>query len=403
MQRTTRKSGKVYLRFRWRKKLWWFPAGQKGRVADTVERRLSDLIDCVKNGVRLTETLESWIAGLSREQRGRLEEAGLLAAGSRAALVQSPLADVIDAWEQYLTGARFSPNYPRVASNYVRRVLVDQLGATIFSELRSGIIVGAVQKYSRANGWATSTMMSVLAHLRCVGIWVSAEAGVSNPMAGVPIREVSRDEQVRVRRALTEDEQGLLLQVTAEQPTRAGSTALERLALWAVALNTGLRAGALARVRDVDVKLDDAVLDACGSGATNKKASPKPLNRTAIGALRSILDGPPTGKLLFPILRGGASGSKRVCRALAADLAAAGIPVRDDMGRQVDFHALRHTFGTTMARKGTPVHLLMRLMDHANPRTTMRYYTHVFSGDERDAVAALDRPAENTGVAAKVG
>ena len=58
MQRTTRKSGKVYLRFRWRKKLWWFPAGQKGRVADTVERRLSDLIDCVKNGVRLTESRE---------------------------------------------------------------------------------------------------------------------------------------------------------------------------------------------------------------------------------------------------------------------------------------------------------------------------------------------------------
>jgi hypothetical protein len=38
----------------------------------------------------------------------------------------------------------------------------------------------------------------------------------------------------------------------------------------------------------------------------------------------------------------------KLCKILSRDLRAAGIPKRDDRGRSIDVHALRHTFGTLL-------------------------------------------------------
>jgi integrase len=40
---------------------------------------------------------------------------------------------------------------------------------------------------------------------------------------------------------------------------------------------------------------------------------------------------------------------------LRVDLEAAGIPAIDEYGRVVDFHSLRHTFGTLGAKAGIPL------------------------------------------------
>ncbi|MCD8139849.1 MAG: hypothetical protein LUE17_08745 [Planctomycetaceae bacterium] len=40
---------------------------------------------------------------------------------------------------------------------------------------------------------------------------------------------------------------------------------------------------------------------------------------------------------------------------LRADLEAAGIAQADDAGRVIDFHALRHTFGTMLCQSGVPL------------------------------------------------
>ena len=51
-------------------------------------------------------------------------------------------------------------------------------------------------------------------------------------------------------------------------------------------------------------------------------------------------------------------------------------------------HSLRHTFGTVMARRGTPLAVLQRLMGHADIQTTMRY-VDVNEADKRDAIATV--------------
>jgi integrase len=46
---------------------------------------------------------------------------------------------------------------------------------------------------------------------------------------------------------------------------------------------------------------------------------------------------------------------KQLFKILHRDLALAGIPIRDERGRVVDVHALRHTFATHLARAATPI------------------------------------------------
>ena len=79
----------------------------------------------------------------------------------------------------------------------------------------------------------------------------------------------------------------------------------------------------------------------------------------------------------------------RTIRGFKADLAAAGIDYRDDAGRVVDFHALRHTCGSFLAATGTHPKVAQSLMRHSDINLTMSRYSHVLIGQESDAVAGL--------------
>jgi integrase len=79
----------------------------------------------------------------------------------------------------------------------------------------------------------------------------------------------------------------------------------------------------------------------------------------------------------------------RVAMMLRADLADAGIPYRDEMGRVCDFHGLRHTTGSLLATAGVHPKAAQGLMRHSTIALTMDRYTHLLRGSDRDAAAAL--------------
>jgi integrase len=62
-------------------------------------------------------------------------------------------------------------------------------------------------------------------------------------------------------------------------------------------------------------------------------------------------------------------------RILERDLRAAGIPKRDERGRTVDVHALRHTFGTHLSKAGVPPRTAQAAMRHSTINLTMNVYT----------------------------
>ncbi len=78
---------------------------------------------------------------------------------------------------------------------------------------------------------------------------------------------------------------------------------------------------------------------------------------------------------LFPILR-----------TFKCDLKEAGIPFKDERSRQVDFHALRMTFLSSLAQKDVHPKKAQALARHAKIETTMQIYTDLGLLDLRAAV-----------------
>jgi integrase len=74
---------------------------------------------------------------------------------------------------------------------------------------------------------------------------------------------------------------------------------------------------------------------------------------------------------------------------LALDLADAGIPRADRDGRVVDFHALRTTFITGLARAGVMPAMAQKLARHSDINLTLGVYTQLQLNDLAEAVAKL--------------
>jgi len=78
-----------------------------------------------------------------------------------------------------------------------------------------------------------------------------------------------------------------------------------------------------------------------------------------------------------------------LARILDRDLAAAGIPKRDERNRVVDVHALRVTFGTHLCAAGVPLRTAQAAMRHSKPELTANIYTDPKLLDVAGAINAL--------------
>ena len=63
--------------------------------------------------------------------------------------------------------------------------------------------------------------------------------------------------------------------------------------------------------------------------------------------------------------------------------------MRNERGRTVDVHALRHTFGTHLSRNGVALRTAQAAMRHSSLDLTMNVYTDRSLLDVRGAVEAL--------------
>ena len=80
---------------------------------------------------------------------------------------------------------------------------------------------------------------------------------------------------------------------------------------------------------------------------------------------------------------------EKLASMIRVDLSDAGILYRDAAGRVVDFHALRHTFVTNLARGGVHPRVAQALARHSDINLTMSRYTHTVLGDLADGLDAL--------------
>jgi len=215
---------------------------------------------------------------------------------------------------------------------------------------------------------------------------------------------VSSDRRL-IRRALLDEEVTSLIQAAEKGPVIRDMTGPERAMLYRLAVETGLRAGELASLTPASfhmADLDAATVKVTAAYSKHRRDDVLPLRRDVAEAVAAFTAGKPADARLFAV-------PPRTAEMIQTDLAAAReawikdaetkqeregrratafLADTDGSGRVVDFHALRHTFITRLARSGVVPAVAKSLARHSTIVLTMDHYTHTLIGDER---AALDR------------
>jgi integrase len=205
---------------------------------------------------------------------------------------------------------------------------------------------------------SAKTANDYLEAVRCFFNWlIKMERFSNNPLARVEkVKTAGR--QTRERRAFTAEELKRLLGVAGEYKTA-----------YLMAAHTGLRRSELANLMWADLHLDEAKPFALVRASTTKNSlvAPMRLHPELARALLEYKTESQPGDLVF----------KRFPRIerFKLDLAKAKIAYQDVLGRYADFHALRKTFGTNLAKAGVPRRTAMSLMRHSDGKLTDKIYT----------------------------
>jgi integrase len=184
---------------------------------------------------------------------------------------------------------------------------------------------------------------------------------ITNPLK--PVERVANHAVGTYRRAIPRD--GIHRLLAVAPPKRA--------AVYLLILYTGLRRKELNALTwgDFDLKGATPRVIIPASLTKNRKPATLPLRPELVAALGNVQPANvQPADLMFGRKLRVPSPAK-----LREDLAAARIPFKDERGRRIDVHALRHTFGTELSAAGASPRIVMELMRHSDIRLTMRVYT----------------------------
>ena len=194
-----------------------------------------------------------------------------------------------------------------------------------------------------------------------------------NVLAHLSTMNVETDRR-RVRRPLTAEEFEKLIESAENGPTIWKMSGHDRATLYIIGAYTGFRKGELNSVTPLsfDFKTDPPTLTVEAGYSKRRRRDAIPLRSDFANRIMGWLasKGPlDPEKALFSVSKNASSGMIR------ADLERAGIPYVDANGHYADFHALRKTFVTNLARSGASPKAAQTLARHSDINLTMNTYT----------------------------
>ena len=283
------------------------------------------------------------------------EALGLMPARTIREALNTPLAEHLDSFAADLKAKGRTQGTLRKYIGTLR-LLFERLG---WSDLRA-ISPKEFIHWRTKSGLSAKSVNDVLANAQGFFRWLRNQRQLQED----PLQYIQRiDTRGRgpCRRALSPDESSNLLRTAP----------FLRSVVYATALYTGLRRRELNEICWSDFFLDDAKprVRVPASISKNRKEALLPLHPELAATLRQFR--PIEFDALAKPFRHHVPRIETVRR----DLERAGIPLRDERGRRVDFHSLRMTFGTTMLASGVHPIVVKELMRHSDLKLTTNLYT----------------------------
>jgi len=309
-------------------------------------------IEDVSLGTSEKQVAEKRRAELLRERQ--FERDGLILPKSVRDAAQRSLEDHL---QDFLGDGRRLGLSDKHLSNLEFRV--NRLSAECHWNAVKEVTADSMQNWLRGHAeLAPKTANDYLEAARCFFNWLVKNGRAQvNPLLSVE-KAKTEGRQTRERRSFTVDEIKKLLAVAGE-----------RKAVYLMAVHTGLRRSELAALKWADLRLDEdkPFVLVRASTTKNSKVAPMSLHPEVVAAIVETKGESQPGELVF----------KRFPRIerFKRDLKAAGIAYTDALGRFSDFHSLRKTLCTNLARAGVPRRTAMSVMRHSDSKLTDKIYT----------------------------
>ena len=367
------------------------PAFTSKAASEEMGRNLVKLVEFHKgSGGQTDPALSRWLADLPERTRAKLVSIGLLSA-ERAA-VSKPLADHVEDFGKALQAKGNSPEHVKLVTARVRRI-VEGCAFRFYGDISASkamMFVAELQADTpEKRGISAQTFNFYIAAIKQFCRWmVKDRRATESPVAHLDGLNVKTDRR-HDRRALAVDELVRLLDVTVNGPERCGMQGEERLMLYWLAAETGLRSKELRSLsrQSFDLDGDQATVTVRAGYSKRRREDTLPLRSELAQALRCYLAKKTPNAPAFPM-----PDRQRVIDMLRADLDAADIPyaVEGPNGPlYADFHALRHTFITMLATSGVHPKVAQALARHSTITLTMDRYTHTLVEEQSAALAGL--------------
>ena len=269
------------------------------------------------------------------------------------------------------------------------RRIIDDMGANVATDITAEGVDSSLVNFRRA-GMSLSTSNGYFRAMRTFCRWLLRTRRIGeNPITEMSCIRVRDADRKRRRRNLSDAEmQSLVDAARKSQKPFMGLSGPDRAMLYIVAVNTGLRASELASLTPDSFELDiERPIVRCQGGYTKNGAEAVlPLRRDLGKMLMEWLADKPAGLSVWP---GKWASHRHGAEMIRIDLAAALVDYENTQGRVADFHALRHTFISNLARAGVHPRNAQALARHSTIDLTMNVYTHVNINDLADDIEAL--------------
>ena len=353
-----------------------FPGFSDKAQSEALGQQIECLVGCRIAGQQPGPELSRWLELVPNKLRMHLGNIGLLDRTRAAA--GKPLAEHLADFEQSLLAKGSTARYARQTARRVKRLFdLSRFGAwTDISASRLQTALADLRQGDKGLGAQTSNFYLKAAKQFCRWMVQDRRASESplQHLTGLNVRTDRRHD----RRALEPDEIRRLLEAARAAGGRFGMSGYENR----LAVETGLRRNELRSLTVVSFDLDKCTVTVEAAYSKHRRQDVLPLKPDTVAELKAFLAGKLPSVQVFSV-------GDKTCKMIKADLEAAGIPYRDESGRYADFHSLRHTTGSWLAANGVHPSVAQAIMRHSDINLTMSRYTHLFRGQESEAVARL--------------
>ena len=347
---------------------------------------IKQLDACIAAGERPDRELQLWLETLNQEVLEKLSSYNLLSqlTVEKSKPTLKHIEDFLEYQDQQSVKGVVTEKQNRMLKSYLLR-LAKECKLKFNSDITSRVIDSWVTGKYRANELSAKSCNHYLQAMKQFCRWLIDNNRIyDNPVAMLkPIKLNSGN--TAQRRALTEEEITGLLQAAMHNPSKHnGLNGQERALVYQLALYTGLRLNEIRTLARSDFDFEHHTVTVRDINSKNSNTDVLPLKEVLGRQLEDYFCSNPA----LPKARAFKKMGERGYRMIQKDLANANIDYITEEGK-ADFHALRHTFCSTLARKGVLPQVAQRLMRHSDINLTMKNYTHILIMDKREAISAL--------------